>query len=460
MKRVVLVGFLIGVSVDFIHGQNLVPNADFESYKKLPCKLNEFLIQDLLYDWFQPLPTTTDYWNTLGDDACFLSPAGINDTFRSGTGSVGLITAYYNKGLASEYKEYLEVKLLEPMTKRKLYIGEFYTRSREVDFYENDLLVANNLGLAFADSTVWDYRIGHPDHLLMKADVKAVDIVPADGQWHKVSNCFLADEDFQYLLIGNFESVNRTTVSRQSFNYTESAAYYYVDDVYVSGLSYDISNLKNEVAFCHDQEELVLDATINGALGYEWPDGSTGPVFLDRVRDNHSVKVKIVFNECPYEHTFEIKYTPDIDLGMDTVLCAEESIQLNTHYTALDLVWSDGSTDSVRLITSSGTYAVEVPGPCVVRDTITVDFIECPGFVPNVFTPNKEDDYNPVFKVENITNKVWSLQVFNRWGNIVFQSKRYANDWDGETLPEGVYYYLLYSPELDKKVRGWVQIIR
>jgi gliding motility-associated-like protein len=437
-----------------------VPNGDFEAYKKLPCKLNEFLIQDLLHDWFQPLPTTSDYWNTLGDDSCFLSPAGINNTFRSGTGSGGLITAYYNKGLASEYKEYLEVKLNETMQKGRLYVGEFYTRSRGVDFYQNDLLVANNLGLAFADTIVWDYRIGHPDHLIMKADVRASDVVPADGQWHKVSNCFVADKDFQYLLIGNFESVNRTTVSRQSFAYLESVAYYYIDDVYVSGLAYDISSLKSEVDFCNDQDHLELTATINGATSYEWEDGSTNPVLVDEVRNNHSVRVRIFFNECSYDHTFKINYIADIDLGPDTVLCAEESLLLNVNYSTPEVIWSDGSNDASRTITSSGSYAVSIPGSCPVMDTVTVEFIDCPGFVPNVFTPNKDDDYNPVFEVENITNKRWSLEVFNRWGKTVYQSRQYENDWDGGDLPEGIYYYSLYSSELDKKVKGLVQIIR
>ncbi|HEX5168059.1 MAG TPA: gliding motility-associated C-terminal domain-containing protein [Cyclobacteriaceae bacterium] len=460
MNRLGYTGLLIWASMKVIQAQNLVPNPDFEDFKRLPCKLNEYLVQDLLTDWFQPLPTTTDYWNTLGSDSCFLSPPVPDNRFRSGTGSAGLITAYYNAGNASEYKEYLEVKLKEPMQKNKFYAGEFYTRSRNTDFYENDLLVSNNLGLAFADSIVWDYRIGHPDHLLMKSYVMALDIVPADGQWHKVSNCFLADKDFEYLLIGNFQSVNSTVVSRQSYNYTEAVAYYFVDDVSVTPLGYDISNLKKEVAFCHDQIELAVNASVEGAIGYQWPDGSTGSVFVDKMREDHSIKVKIDFNECSYEHIFKIDFKPDIDLGPDTLLCNEESILLAPPYPASSLTWSDGSSDSSKHITTSGTYAVEVPGQCPVSDTIAVKFIDCPGFIPNVFTPNNNDDFNPVFEIENIRNKVWSLQVFNRWGDVVFQSKKYSNDWDGGTLPEGVYYYLLYSPELDKRLRGWVQLIR
>ena len=40
------------------------------------------------------------------------------------------------------------------------------------------------------------------------------------------------------------------------------------------------------------------------------------------------------------------------------------------------------------------------------------------------------------------------LIVFNRWGDIVYQSKPYNNDWqgqnnDGDPLPDGTYYYVL-----------------
>jgi gliding motility-associated-like protein len=79
--------------------------------------------------------------------------------------------------------------------------------------------------------------------------------------------------------------------------------------------------------------------------------------------------------------------------------------------------------------------------------------------VPNVFTPNG-DEYNQAFVIENIDNRDWALQVFNRWGAKVYEDKQYRNNWDGKSLSPGVYYYLLQSASLNKKVSGWVQIIR
>ncbi len=82
--------------------------------------------------------------------------------------------------------------------------------------------------------------------------------------------------------------------------------------------------------------------------------------------------------------------------------------------------------------------------------------------IPNIITPNN-DGYNDVFIItqdgnnsENqglksnserpkindfyITNE---LIIFNRWGQKVFEQQNYQNDWDGENLKDGVYFYVL-----------------
>lgn len=124
-----------------------------------------------------------------------------------------------------------------------------------------------------------------------------------------------------------------------------------------------------------------------------------------------------------------------------------------------EYLWFDQSNDSIKVISSEGSYWVEVISQCVVRDTIEVKFIDCPGFVPNVFTPNG-DEYNQAFVIQHIDNRDWGLQVFNRWGAKVYEDKLYKNNWDGSNLSQGVYYYVLQSISLNKKVNGWVQIIR
>jgi len=83
--------------------------------------------------------------------------------------------------------------------------------------------------------------------------------------------------------------------------------------------------------------------------------------------------------------------------------------------------------------------------------------------IMNGFSPNN-DGINDFFTVKGIEafpeNKV---QIFNRWGTLVFRQNGYKNRWDGtfdnQNLPDGTYFYLLTVGE-GEKYSGFVQINR
>ncbi|WP_188506735.1 gliding motility-associated C-terminal domain-containing protein, partial [Parapedobacter pyrenivorans] len=63
--------------------------------------------------------------------------------------------------------------------------------------------------------------------------------------------------------------------------------------------------------------------------------------------------------------------------------------------------------------------------------------------IPNLFTPNG-DGLNDLFVIKNLLQyQGREMIVLNRWGNQVYKSNIYNNDWDGGTLAEGTYYYIL-----------------
>jgi gliding motility-associated-like protein len=86
--------------------------------------------------------------------------------------------------------------------------------------------------------------------------------------------------------------------------------------------------------------------------------------------------------------------------------------------------------------------------------------------IPNVFSPN-EDGKNDVFKVLGVSNEKFQLSIFNRWGQLLFESNNPLVAWDGkynaESVPEGVYFYLIQAQDechQPYNLRGTVQVLR
>jgi gliding motility-associated-like protein len=90
---------------------------------------------------------------------------------------------------------------------------------------------------------------------------------------------------------------------------------------------------------------------------------------------------------------------------------------------------------------------------------------------PDAFSPNG-DRINDLFEFPEIRDTpekypLAELEVFNRWGALVYRSKPYKNDWDGTfqitnvPVPDGDYYYIMRFSLSDSKVKvGNILVIR
>ena len=79
-----------------------------------------------------------------------------------------------------------------------------------------------------------------------------------------------------------------------------------------------------------------------------------------------------------FSQQIEILDFPEVNLGMDTVLCEVAEFTLDvTQKDEFEYLWEDGSTLPVRTITASGTYLVEVRNSyCVASDSINIQRLE------------------------------------------------------------------------------------
>ncbi len=86
------------------------------------------------------------------------------------------------------------------------------------------------------------------------------------------------------------------------------------------------------------------------------------------------------------------------------------------------------------------------------------------GFLFNQFSPNS-DGTNDLLRINCIENYPDNtLEVYDRYGNIVYETKGYDNTWDGTgkngDLPKGTYFYILNLGDGSDVTKGWIQIIR
>ncbi len=160
----------------------------------------------------------------------------------------------------------------------------------------------------------------------------------------------------------------------------------------------------------------------------------------------------------------------DFDLGPDTKLCVQDKIILNPNLPNATYTWQDSS--------HSATYEVKRPGTYWVRayiadyditstDTIVItaeDEAICnpPLIIPNIITPNG-DGFNDYFKIGNAEKYELNLQIFNRWGNLIYRNASYQNDFSCKECANGVYYYLLNAKSLgngkEKAYNGSVTVM-
>jgi gliding motility-associated-like protein len=102
-----------------------------------------------------------------------------------------------------------------------------------------------------------------------------------------------------------------------------------------------------------------------------------------------------------------------------------------------------------------GKYTVYVMDSHGCKITMSA-FVDIQFFIPNLITPNG-DKVNDMFEIVGLPINS-ELRIYNRWGERVYENKNYDNSWNGEPLPDGVYYYDLTLPG-GSFYKGWIEII-
>ncbi len=96
---------------------------------------------------------------------------------------------------------------------------------------------------------------------------------------------------------------------------------------------------------------------------------------------------------------------------------------------------------------------------CGLSDTSRVAAIVCETEIPNIFSPNN-DGFNDRFVIKGTQGFPGSrLEIYNRWGGLVYARDNYDDSWRGEDLAEGVYIYIYYRDD-GETFTGTVTLVR
>lgn len=165
-------------------------------------------------------------------------------------------------------------------------------------------------------------------------------------------------------------------------------------------------------------------------------------------------------NMCETDTTVEINSLPRLEVSLDVedLECFEQSVTLvpEVHSSFGDVMylWSDESILPFYTASMSGEYAVTVSDYCDEK----VFFNELEIFVfsedmsllaPNIFSPNG-DGVNDCFQALsdfNLDVVGFNISIFDRWGNLMFDTDDQYDCWDGKyknsEVVSGVYVYMM-----------------
>ncbi|MFW6019383.1 MAG: gliding motility-associated C-terminal domain-containing protein [Bacteroidales bacterium] len=187
--------------------------------------------------------------------------------------------------------------------------------------------------------------------------------------------------------------------------------------------------------------------------GYKiaWANSDDNDSLLIEESGVYSAVLTDINNDTVSIHDFEVQYLPEpeVKLRRQYKVCINKNLKLDPGFydEQYEFQWSDGVESPVNFVSeisaTTKVYSLKIKGCETYKYETKVIFESCDLTIPNVITPNG-DGINDYFKIEGLENYPGSkLIILDRNGKELYVDENYQNDFDGNNLPEGSYYYIL-----------------
>ncbi|MES2703809.1 MAG: PKD domain-containing protein [Bacteroidota bacterium] len=199
---------------------------------------------------------------------------------------------------------------------------------------------------------------------------------------------------------------------------------------------------------------------------YQWTHGGSGITTDSLVAGTYIITVTETVTQCRKADTFTV-VQPDTMIVTSSLM--PDSCFKGTGSIRVDVIggvapyqyaWFNNATGNEVTGLMPGTYTMTVTDMhgCARALSEVVAEDSCLGItVHDIITPNG-DGFNDVWVIEGLElYPANTVQVFDKWGDMVYERSNYNNDWQGQgmkngaVLPDGTYYYLV---KLNAENRG------
>ncbi len=224
MKKILLILFVL--TLDNVFSQNLVPNYSFENYFQCPDQPGQIYYAT---PWFSGMKdnngnnfSSTDYFNECSNICP--APAVILGSMhfpRTGNAFAGIV--FWTEQVF--YREYLEVKLIQPLDTGKKYCVEFWVN------YSGFAWAIDAIGATFSKDSLLTL-LSTPIIKEPNIENLAGNIISDTIGWTRIGGEYNAQGGEQFITIGCF--IEDSNIQKYFYTNVNPYSYYLVDDVSVT----------------------------------------------------------------------------------------------------------------------------------------------------------------------------------------------------------------------------------
>lgn len=222
----------------------------------------------------------------------------------------------------------------------------------------------------------------------------------------------------------------------------------------------------------------------SGAISYVWSGNiSDGIPFIPLASGIYTVTGTDA-NQCQNTDQVMVNVVPYPIPGFTTNSPAQVDIKplviqtTTANYTSVDYytngIFIGSGSQVIHSFQNPGWHDItQIATNIMCVDSITMSVEVEPGaqiFIPNSYTPGRKDNLNDVWKPMMSYLSDYNLRIFDRWGNIILDSKNIYEGWNGgyhndisKPVHSGTYVYRIDYRHMDgvsKQISGHINLIR